>query len=390
MQIISTENIRADLKHHLIYLQLMCSLSTQRYNTVKNPELKKQLIDIYDSIDGMNYNSLLIKGPQVIEKLKSLTDYFLRKYPPKRPIADIASAFNEFFGKGENLFTTGVEFGWLDSVMDLRAKMWPSDLPYHTKIGLGHHAGYANTEDEFLLRDSFYVFLKAEEAYENLLKLRDALDKKADLIESNFDKTLYDRLNLLKFNVSTHSRLTIVSFYSFLESFVNSVGFDFYHRNKTNLTERESEILRGKKRDRYLQLEYKLEKFPTIIRQDRAQVIFIKDRNQAKEPFRTLFRDYKNLRDSSVHYSPLKEKISHSPIDWITKAREFKDLAMKAAQVFWGACYPDRQDPEYLGRLDQKIQLKLAGKRLGIEKDMVMSSQPSAAPDWQETASASR
>lgn len=380
MTIISAENIRADLKHHLIYLQLMSSLSTQRYNTVKNPELKKQLVDIYESVDVMDYRSLLINGPVITEKLKSLTDYFLRKYPPKKPIADIASAFNEFFKNGENPFSTGVQYGWLDSMMDLSAKRWPSDLPYHTKIGIGHHAGYANTEDEFILRDSFYVFLKAEEAYGNLLKLRDAQDKKANLMESNFDKDLYDSLNLLKFNISTHSRLAIVSFYSFLESFVNSVGFDFCLRNKSNLTDRKSEILKGKKKGRYLQLEYKLEKFPTIIRQDRKQVIFIKDERQVKEPFRTLFRDYKNLRDSSVHYSPLKETISHSPIDWITKVREFKELAMKAAQLFWEACYPNRQGPEYLGRLAQKIQFELAEKRLEIEKNMVMTSQPLNSP----------
>lgn len=390
MTIISAEKIRTDLKHHLIYLQLMSSLSTQRYNTVKNPELKKQLVDIYESLDIMDYNSLLVKGPLITEMFKSLTDYFLRKHPPKKPIAVIASAFNEFFRNGENPFITGLQFGWLDSVMDLSAKRWPSDLPYHTKIGLGHHAGYANTEDEFLLRDSFYVFLKAEEAYGNLLKLRDSLDKKTDLMEANFDKNLYDRLNLLKFNISTYSRLSIVTFYSFLESFVNSIGFDFYLRNKSNLTERESEILKGKKKNRYLQLEYKLEKFPTIIRQDKAQVIYIKDERQSKEPFRTLFRDYKNLRDSSVHYSPLKEKISHSPIDWIKKAREFKELSIKAAQLFWQACYPNRQGPDYLGRLDQKIQLELAEKRLEIEKDMVKNSQQSAAPDRQETAPATR
>ena len=351
----------------------MSSLSTQKYNIIKNPELKKQLVGINESIDEMDYNALLIKGPVIMKKLKSLTRYFIRKYPPKKPISEIASSFNDFFRTGENPLTTGVQLGWLDSVMDLRAKAWPVDLPYHTKIGLGHHAGYANTEDEFLLRDSFYVFLKAEEAYGNLLKLRDSLGGKTDVMESNFNKDLYDRLNLLKFNTSTYSRLTIVSFYSFLESFVNSVGFDFYLRNKSTLTDRHSEMLRGRKGGRYLQLEYKIEKFPTIIGPDKIQIIFVKDDGQVKEPFKTLFRDYKVLRDSSVHYSPLKLRITHSPIDWVTKAREFKDLSVKAAQLFWEACYPGRGGPEYLGGLDQQVQLKLATKRLEIERDMVTS-----------------
>jgi hypothetical protein len=375
MTIISAESMKADLKHQLIYLQLMSSLSTQKYNIIKNPELKKQLVGINESIDEMDYNGLLVKGPIIIEKLKTLTDYFIRKYPPKKPISEIASSFNGFFSSGENPLVTGVQLEWLDSVMDLRAKGWPVDLPYHTKIGLGHHAGYANTEDEFLLRDSFYVFLKAEEAYGNLLKLRDSLDVKTDVMESNFNKDLYDRLNLLKFNISTYARLTIISFYSFLESFVNSVGFDFCLRNKSNLTDGQSEILRGRKGDRYLPLEYKLEKFPTIIRPDKMQIIFVKDERQAKEPFKTLFKDYKDLRDSSVHYSPLKARISHSPVDWVTKASEFKDLSVKAAQLFWEACYPGRGGPEYLGGLDQQIQLRLATKRLEIDRDMV-TSQP--------------
>ncbi len=358
----------------------MSSLSTQKYNIVKNPELKSEFVGISESIDEMDYAALLAKAPIIMENLKSLTDYFIRKYPPKRLISEIASSFNDFFRVGENLFTFGVELGWLDSMMDLTAKGWPADLPYHTRIGLGHHAGYANTEDEFLLRDSFYVFLKAEETYANLLKLRDALGEKTEVMESNFNKDLYDKINLLKFNTSTYSRLTIVSFYSFLESFVNSVGFDFYLRNRSNLTDRQSEILRGKKEDRYLQIAYKIEKFPTIIRPDKRQIIFVKDEGQVKEPFKTLFRDYKDLRDSSVHYSPSKVRISHSPIEWVTKAREFKDLSVKAAQLFWEACYPGRGGPDYLGGLDEQIHLKLATKRLEIERDM-QRSQQSAEPD---------
>ncbi|NOX34395.1 MAG: hypothetical protein GXP56_11790 [Deltaproteobacteria bacterium] len=93
-------------------------------------------------------------------------------------------------------------------------------------------------------------FLKAEEVYKNLLKLRDVLKDKNDVIESNFDKDSYDKLNLLKFNVSAYSRLAIISFYSFMECFVNTIGFDFYYRHKNNLDVKKSEILKGKKKGR--------------------------------------------------------------------------------------------------------------------------------------------
>lgn len=364
--------MRTELKNYLIYIQLMTSLSTQRYNVIKNPEMKRQLLNAYELIKEMDYNSLLSNGPIIKNNFQFLADYFLKKYPPKKSIADIAFEFNEFFKSGTNPFSTGIECGWLESVMDINAKNWPKDLPYQTKIGFGHHAGYASTEDEFLLRDSFYSFLKAEEAYKNLLKLRDVLKDKNDVIESNFDKDSYDKLNLLKFNVAAYSRLSIISFYSFIECFVNTIGFDFYYRNKDNLSAKESEILKGKKKDRYLQLEYKLEKFPSIIRQDKKQIIFIKDDKQVKEPFKTFFQNYKNLRDSSVHYSPVKEKIWNSPFDWITKAREFKNLTIDSAILFWKACYPDSNGPEYLGKLDQKKQIELAEKRLQIDNEMLI------------------
>jgi len=259
--IISAENTRKELKNYLIYIQMMTSLSTEKYNVIKNPEMKKKLLDAYELIEKMDYNALLINGPTVKYNFKYLADYFLNKYPPKKPLDDIAFEFNEFFKSGANPFSTGIEYGWLSSVMDLSEKNWPKDLPYQTKIGLGHHAGYASTEDEFLLRDSFYTFLKAEETYENLLKLRDSLKDKKDVIESNFDKDSYDKLNLLKFNVSAYSRLSIISFYSFIECFVNTIGFDFYYRNKDNLSEQESEILKGKKRIDFFNLNINSKNF---------------------------------------------------------------------------------------------------------------------------------
>lgn len=365
----SAENTRKELKNYLIYIQLMTSLSTERYNVIKNPEMKKQLLDTCELVEKMDHNSLIKNGQAIRDNFKILADYFLKKYPPKKSIDDIAFEYNEFFKNGANPYSTGVEYGWLASVMDLSKKSYPKDLPYQTKIGLGHNAGYASTEAEFLLRDSFYTFLKAEEAYDNLLKLRDSLKENNDVIATNFNKYLYDKLNLLKFNVAAYSRFSIISFYSFIECFVNTIGFDFYYHNKDKLKEQESEVLRGKKKDRYIQLEYKLEIFPTIIRQDKKQIIFIKDNKQAKEPFKTLFQDYKNLRDSSVHYSPLKEKIWNGPLDWITKAREFKDLIINSSILFWKACYPDSDGPKYLGNLEQKIQITLAEKRLQIEKE---------------------
>ena len=95
-------------------------------------------------------------------------------------------------------------------------------------------------------------------------------------------------------------------------------------------------------------------------------MIFVKDKNQIEEPFKTFFEIYKNIRDSSVHYSPLKEKIWYSPLDWLTKAKEFKNLVLESALLFWKACYPSSKGPEYLGNLDSQKHLEIAKKRLEI------------------------
>ena len=120
--IISAENTRKELKNYLIYIQLMTSLSTEKYNVIKNPEMKKQLPYTYELIETMDYNALLINGPTVKNNFKFLADYFLNKYPPKKPLDDIACEFNEFFKNGANPFSTGIEYGWLSSVMDLSEK----------------------------------------------------------------------------------------------------------------------------------------------------------------------------------------------------------------------------------------------------------------------------
>ena len=47
--------------------------------------------------------------------------------------------------------------------MDCSNMGFPEDLPSHARIGLGIHAGFGSIEEEFLLKDAFFMLILAEE-----------------------------------------------------------------------------------------------------------------------------------------------------------------------------------------------------------------------------------
>jgi hypothetical protein len=145
-----------------------------------------------------------------------------------------------------------------------------------------------------------------------------------------------------------------LNLYSFVECFINSVGFDFYLRNQIRLNEKEKEILQGENNGRYLSLEYKMEKFHQIIRDDKKQVFCLSDAKQIKEPFLTFFDECKGIRDAAMHYSPNKDAIWLKPTDWAERAEKYSQTVIQVAQIFWNACYPLRNYPFYLRNLDYK------------------------------------
>lgn len=245
---------------------------------------------------------------------------------------------------------------------------FPEGLPYQTKIGLGAHAGRANIEDQFLLKDAFYILNKSNNTFDLIVKY-------GNLLKENDKKVLskeeYNKITKIKFNSVTYSRLTLISFYSFIEAFVNIRGFDFYFRNKSTLSSEEQELIKGKKNNRYLSLESKFEKYPEIIRPDKKQVIFVKDKKQRKEPYKSFFERYKELRDSSIHFSPSKQRIWLKPEDWKNKALEFSEITVKTAIEFWNACYPQNKIPSYLEYLDYNKLSQEAIGRIQSEETII-------------------
>ncbi len=331
------------------YLQLMSSfVPNSDFDTTQ-----KIIFEIRDFIKKSNEIEVVLKLPTIQQKLSEMAKLYLLKFPLKKRMDEIALDWNEFFKNNYEIYSYGLEFGWLEERMNLEKFKLYDYVPYHFRIGLVAHKGNFGIEEEFLLKDAFNILVKSQNSYEKLIEYGEY--KKTILKnenKTNFDIETIEKITDLKYEISANSRLTIISFYAFIECFVNSVGFSFAKRNQNKKSNEELEILNGKRKGRFLQLKSKIEKYQKIIREDGKVKIVTSDDNQIKEPFTSFFNIYEEIRNSSVHFSPNKEQIWIRPKDWLEKAEEFSKISIEVAKQFWKSCYPNIQNPDYLGRLD--------------------------------------
>ncbi|MGV3586073.1 MAG: hypothetical protein ACO1OF_03635 [Adhaeribacter sp.] len=332
-----------------VYLQMMAAFC----NDIDFNNYSKLMLEIYDLIKKSEDPEIKKHLPSFEKKLSDIAEPLKIKYPLKRDYRDIARDWNEKHKLDKEIFSNGVTIGWLEEQIDLTNYYRYDYTPYHFRIGLVIHKGRGEIEENFLLQDSFACLVKAEKNL-NILESFGNSQKNKFISEGNnkFDSEVLDSLNSLKYEVSFYSRLTIISFYSFLECFVNSIGFDYYYRHKDSLNEKDAEELQGSKNGRFLNLKYKIERYQKIIRADKNAKIVLSDINQTREPFKSLFFTYEELRNASVHFSPVKSRIWLKPHDWAEKAQDFAKLAVEAATQVWKACHETNKGPDYLGRLE--------------------------------------
>ena len=347
------------LKGQIIFLQFLLAVlpKNQRTSFKENRDaliIASEFVDHFDKTQMKKGKALSVALQKDIDKFKE--DGFI-----KIPENEIALKFYTYCQSNKEYFRYGIEFGLLNELIDCSKLGFPCDLPYQTRIGLGNHAGSLSVEEAFLLHDSFYLLLKARESHGDLV----AYTKKWKVQDNNenIDEVMH-YLGKANQNVAIHSRLCILSYFAFFESFVNSIGYDYSQRNQSKITSNEFEILNGTKKGHFLSLEDKIEKYPAIIRIDKKPVIITSDPKQIKEPFITLFGQIKEIRNSSVHYSPVKESIWLPPTAWLKKAENTSKNCINAATLFWNACYPTSKGPTYLHNLDFEVYQKLARESL--------------------------
>jgi hypothetical protein len=201
-------------------------------------EIRNGINDIGEKIKSCTDDELIELGQGIYDFLTLVYNSYKAYFKPKKSQRVIGNEFNNLFLQGESVYSTGLEYGWLEEGMEFVDDNFPKYLPYHAKVGIAGHANRINIEEEFLLRDAFYMLCMAEKVYQDMYKEYYKYKESKRDIETYKEHNKFTDYNQ---SVATYSRLGIISFYSFAEAFVNSIGYDFYLRNKINLSANEIE-----------------------------------------------------------------------------------------------------------------------------------------------------
>ena len=360
---IPIEHLKSEFKSRISFVHLVSSLIPE---TTQKFQASGDIHQIGTWVDTAPEKGLREKANAVVELLDKLVAVCQKRLPTKVNWRSIAAEHWQRLSSNEFSFSNGVQCGWLAERFDCSRLSIPDDMPYHTRIGVGHHAGNAAVEEDFLLRDAFFMLAKCQASLSKLENFRDELKTPA------ITKSRYKVVSMFNQNVATYARYSVFGFYSFVECFVNSVGEDFIARNP-NLTAEKCELLRGKKDGRYLAIEKKLEVFPGIIRADGKRPIVLSDPKQIVEPYKSFASHIKDVRDSAAHFARYKADIIVPPQTWEKRAQEASAVCLAVARGFWSACYPNRSLPLYLRKLDDTQHKKIAEQRVKTETEEMLA-----------------
>ncbi|MCD4656691.1 MAG: hypothetical protein K8S87_04015 [Planctomycetes bacterium] len=317
--------------------------------------------DFYDKRWGMicqNPNNVISYiGIGLFRTLETEFIDIQKKCPLKVSLDDFAKRFNEIIRSKKHVMTLGELFSYID-LSKLTYLRFLQD-PLHTKILISKNP-QTRIEDSDLLGESFFLLVKAENEL-----------KKHKIVKQKEKNQLIRRyLSLLNSNISLYSKLSCVNFCATVESFVNSIGYDYFMRNKQNIEESDVMFtkLQGYKlssngRPIYLSLINKMKYFVKVLTNNNVEI------NDSIEPFKT-FSGHTEIRDSSVHYSPIKEEIFKLPVDWVTKANDVAKSSIEVCKRIWELCYPTKTQPDYMHQFDWNYWYKNAEERLKMEEEM--------------------
>ncbi|MFC4634471.1 hypothetical protein ACFO3O_11170 [Dokdonia ponticola] len=139
-------------------------------------------------------------------------------------------------------------------------------------------------------------------------------------------------------------RESFINFIFFVESFINSVGYDAYLKGK-GTDETEKNKLKGIKSvnqrngfKTYLSMRDKIKEYSRIISGTELDI--------NNDIFKNYINDCVELRNQYVHSSPAKGKIKISLDEWKRKCDLMIDKqCFEVLETFWDGCYPEKQFP---------------------------------------------
>lgn len=299
--------------------------------------------------------------------LENIAKPFLEKYPLKVSFESFVKDIAEEHSNNVESKRFVVQAGWLKQRMDIKNYLKIKDYPFQTEFGIGVKKGTFKVDEDMFLKDAFNAFSKAKFLYEEFTKFSEKIIR-----EGNIHQEKNNGIALLHFEISFYCRTTVLTFYAFIESFVNSIGYNFYKENEHNLTERQIHTLHGFKLNGgggYINLKTRLNKLQLIMQPDRNQIWNLNDPVQLREPFKSFFDKFTSLRDSSVHNSPLKEKVWLPIADWFQIASEFSKISIAVAKEIWNVLVNEDSLPDYLMFLEYNLLLDQSMDRIKIVEE---------------------
>jgi hypothetical protein len=312
----------------------------------RNAEIRGALNAVGEFIRISSSQDLRVRGGELEAFLLKVTKPRKHLNPRRSPTSIGRDLIN--LGKAQDIWRYGISYGWLAQQFEPPILALPIDLPAHSKIGLGHHAGSVAIEEVTLLDDAFLLLTLTHRAYDHMISTSQCLDEPRTARQA---QVVHETLTELNMNVGTFARLTVVTISAFVESFINSVGANEAFRRPT-LNPGISEQLNGMRKGRFLALEFKIERFPALIRPDGLSPLRVLDEKQRIDPFRRFLAETKGVRDAAMHFGPSKEAIICTPQEWVRRAENAVADALGVAQEFWVACYPNSGTPAYLYDFD--------------------------------------
>lgn len=352
----SASDIRQELADYYTYLEFTVALKST--SDAQLARFRSLMGEVRIFIDTATSKQLKNKGKHLLQAVKQVIEDSAKLLPYRKPPRQIARDFR-VLSEQSDVWRLGIPYGWLQDRFASEGIVEHLSLPSHAKIGIGIHAGCAAVEEVFLLRDIYFLLVRAENSFKRMHEKSDLLNKSMQKLN---DGSNYESLAELNGEVGTYSRLSVVSAAAFVEAFVNSVGWA--EATCGNYQEDERILLKGTQKNRYLSLEAKLEKFPRLIRGDGITPIILSDAKQLKEPFASFLSETKEIRDASMHYAPGKAMIWRAPNEWLRSAQRAAECAVQVAEAFWLACYPKKNLPSYLKNLDHAAMLEAARESL--------------------------